>query len=322
MGSPVVFHPLKADPFSIRKRMESLLPDTLLPGLSNAHPLSLLLFDRGLSYLEGIWEGKSFLAVESDGYTFLPAPPPWTLSPKDRSGQILQDPRFWRSLSEALLERNKGISSHLDGLPEGFGLDGFPEPELTDTEFLLCASDWKTLSGPRHKTHRWEVNRLFKSSPDARVLPWDPFYRTSALELLRRFLSERSGKNTGDQDRILLDDQVRAHEKALSSFEDLGLSGLLVLSNRRVLGLGWFAVLPDNRGAIQFLEAREPGLTGISVLLTRHFFEHFPCISLLNIQGDVQNHGIRYAKKRDLPCRMSPVFRITLAVSSGNTPTS
>ncbi|KGA95219.1 hypothetical protein LptCag_2653 [Leptospirillum ferriphilum] len=320
MGSPVHFQPLKTDSIFLRERMGSLLPDSLLPALSYAHPLSLLLFDRGLTYLEGTWKGNLFLAVESAGYTFLPSPPRWTLLPEGPSGRTLGEPSFWRSVSETLLERNNGIPSHLDGIPDASKLEGFPAPELTETEFLLCASDWKTLSGPRHKTHRWERNRLSKFVPDVRVLPWDPLYRKSAHELLARFCRERSRKKGGDQDVILLEDQIRAHEKALSSSEDLGLSGLLVLSKDRVLGIGWFAVLPDRRGAIQFLEAREPGLTGISVLLTQHFFALFPGISVLNIQGDVQNQGIRLAKKLDLPCRLSPVYRITLAVSSGNTP--
>ncbi|EAY57635.1 MAG: hypothetical protein UBAL2_82410029 [Leptospirillum rubarum] len=322
MGTPVLFQPLKSDPVFLRERMGSLLPDRLLPALSNAHPLSLLLFDRGLTYLEGTWKGNFFLAVESDGYTFLPAPPPWTLLPEGPSGRTLREPSFWRSVSEILLERNNGIPSYLDGVPDASKLQGFPAPELTETEFLLCASDWKTLSGPRHKTHRWERNRLSKIVPDARVLPWDPLYRKSAHELLARFRRERERKMRGDQEKILLEDQIRAHEKALSSSRDLGLSGLLVLSQDRVLGIAWFAVLPDRRGAIQFLEAREPGLTGISVLLTHHFFALFPEVSVLNIQGDVQNQGIRRAKKLDLPCRLSPVYRITLGDSSGHTPAS
>ena len=319
-ASPVVFRPLDDDILPLRRRMETLLPDTLLPALSNAHPLSLLLFDRGLTYLESFWEGKSFLTVESDGYAFLPAPPPWTLPPDGSSRRTLKEPRFWKTLADTLREKNKGIPAYLDGLPDTFPPQGFPDPELSEMEALLCASDWRHLSGPRHKTHRWEQNRFFRNDPDARVLPWDPLYRKSTLELLERFFSEKIQKSTEDQDRILLDDQWRAHEKALSSPGEMGLSGLVVLSKDRVCGIGWFALLPENRGAIQFLEARDPGMTGISVLLTHHFFLYHPHAPLLNIQGDVQNKGIRHAKRLDLPCRLSPVYRLTLRFSSREFP--
>ncbi len=303
---------MEDDPRTLLCRLESLLPSSLLPDLSNAHPLSLLLYDRGLTFLEGTWEGKPFLAVDSHGYTFLPAPPPWTLPPEGSSDKILGAPRFWITLADTLLLRNNGVAGHLDGLPDTFCVDGFSRPDLSETEVLLASSDWNHLTGSRHKTHRWEKNQLFRKAPGALVRPWEPRFRRSSQELLERFFSEKAKKTTGDQDRILLEDQWRAHEKALASSEELGLSGFVVLSDGRVRGIGWFAVLPDRRGAIQYLEAREPGLTGIAVLLTYHFFLFHPDVPLLNIQGDAQNPGIQRSKRLDLPCRISPAYRLGL----------
>lgn len=306
---PFDLRPLTGSPESLLHRLGALLPETLLPDVSTAHPLPLLLYDRGLTFWEARWESLPFLVVESGGFFFLPAPPPWTLPAGGAGEHPLAHPAFWSLVSRKLRVLNGGCPGHLDSLPSGCFAPMSSPPVHADTEILLCSREWTTLSGHNHKSHRWEKNRLLREEPRAGTFPWDLRYRKPVLKMLDRFFREKFSRPLEETERLLLEDQWRAHLKALSESASLGLVGLVAGTNDHPLGIGWFAVLREAKGAIQFLEAREPGLPGVSVLLTEGFFSLFPDIPLLNIQGDADSPGMRQAKRLEAPCRLSAVSR-------------
>jgi len=311
-GDPFVLRPLSGSAENLLPRMGALLPETLLPEVSTTHPLALLLYDRGLKFWESSWEGLPFLLVQSGGFFFLPAPPPWTIPPGDPRKHLLLHCGFWDLVSRKLHALNGGFPGYLDSLPSGYAASLPTPPVHADTEVLLCSGEWKNLSGHRHKTHRWEKNRLLREEPLARVFPWEPRFKKPVQEMLAQFFHEKNARPLGETERLLLEDQWHAHQKVLSESARLGLVGLIVASKDRPLGIGWFAVLREGKGAIQFLEARVPGLPGVSVLLTEAFFSLFPEVPLLNIQGDAESPGMRKAKRLEAPCRLSPIHRQTL----------
>lgn len=311
-GDPLVLRPLSGAPESLLPRMESLLPDKLLPEVSTVHPLALLLYDRGLKFWESRWEGLPFLVVESGAFFFLPAPPPWTISPGEPGKHLLLHCGFWELVSRKLHALNGGLPGYLDSLPPGYAAPLPSPPVHADTEVLLCHGEWKNLSGHRHKIHRWEKNRLLREEPLARVFPWEPRFKKPVQAMLTHFFDEKNTRPLGETERLLLEDQWHAHHRVLSESSRLGLVGLIAGSKDRPLGIGWFAVLREGKGAIQFLEAREPGFPGVSVLLTEGFFSLFPEVPLLNIQGDAESPGLRKAKRLEAPCRFTPIHRQTL----------
>lgn len=311
-ADPFVLQPLNGSLESLLLRMGSLLPEKLLPEVSTVHPLALLLYNRGLEFWESRWEGRPFLLVESGGFFFLPAPPPWTISPGDAGNHLLLHCGFWELVSRKLHALNGGLPGYLDSLPPGYAAPLPTPPVHADTEVLLCPGEWKNLSGHRHKSHRWEKNRLLREEPLARVFPWEPRFKKPVQAMLTQFFHKKTARSLGETEKLLLGDQCHAHHKVLSEFSRLGLVGLIAGSKDRVLGIGWFAVLRDGKGAIQFLEAREPGLPGVSVLLAEGFFSLFPEVPLLNIQGDAGSPGMRKAKRLEAPCRLTPIHRQTL----------
>ncbi|MHB1606946.1 MAG: hypothetical protein ACYCTV_11260 [Leptospirales bacterium] len=313
---------IKREPFAGSRipspdTISPLLPRFLQPFISTAHPASLLLFDRGLTFQIASWEGRPFLLLDSDGISFLPAPPPWSFPETGRpSSGDLSFPDFWDCLSETLQQWNGGIPGHLDSLPVGLRASGFHAPQKTETEYILHRASWERLQGMEFRNQRWERNRLLREVPDLRTLPWDNAFRFSAKRLIDRFFAFRSGKTDDPYARILLEDQHSAHEKAIEAFRDLGLTGLVLLSGRDVIAITWFALIPEERSAICFLEARNPFLTGISVFFTQEFFRLFPSFQYLNIQGGSGMVGIEQAKKLDSPQACSPIH--TQSLSSAN----
>ena len=293
---------------SVANEISPLLPRILQPFISTSHPASLLLFDRDLTFWRASWQKRPFLILESAGYFFLPAPPPWTLPgaghPEPGS---LGFPDFWSRLAQTLLEWNNGIPARLDSLPPGLSAEGFQSPQTTETEYIFLRSSWETLHGREFRAHRWERNRLRREHPALRAIPWSGEYLRPAKKLIERFIAFRRSKNDGHYSRLLLEDQYRAHEKALELSGEIGLTGLLLLSGTDLLGIGWFALIPEEASAICFLEARQPEMDGIPVSLTQAFFRLFPRYGHLNIQGGSGILEIDQAKKLDSPQACSQI---------------
>lgn len=291
-----------------------LLPRSLQPFISTSHPASLLLFDRGLSFQTASWKGKPFLLIDDAGIFFLPAPPPWSIPDAAHPlSETLFYPDFWNCLSRTLQEWNGGIAGRLDSLPTGLRAQGFVTPEKTDTEYILHQTQWNTLQGRAFRNHRWERNRLFRNHPEISTAHWNTSYRLSAGKLIERFFSYRSTRSNDPYARLLLEDQYRAHEKALNHAEELGLTGLVLLSGMDVIAITWFALIPEECSAICFLEARNPELTGVSTFFTQEFFRLFPRFLRLNIQGGSGIINLEQAKKFDSPQACSPIHSQSLS---------
>ncbi|MHB1287282.1 MAG: hypothetical protein ACYCYP_12155 [Leptospirales bacterium] len=298
---------------AVRIEVSHLLPRTLQPFLSTSHPASLLLFDRGMTFWKGSWNANFFLLLDSGGHFFLPAPPPWTLPEKGHhSPGCLKFPDFWKCLSETLTGWNNGIPPHLDSLPVGLSAEGFQPPRMTDQEYILMRAPWETLQGTRFRAHRWELNCLRREYNAIQAIPWSPEYRIPAGKLVERFFASCRVKKEDSYTRLLLEDQYRAHEQAIDQSKDLDLTGVLLLSGTELLGISWFALLPDDQSAICFLEARNPDLKGVPTCLTQSFFRLFPKYDHLNIQGGSGVPEIEQAKQFDAPQSCSPIFTQSL----------
>jgi hypothetical protein len=293
-------------PDSLSERLDAL--DRLLPPktrtlLSGTHPLSFLLFDRGVDLWEARWENQAFLVAEAGGHSFLPAPPSWTLA-SGNSG-ALEHPLFWNICARSLASWNNGLAGRLDGLPLGFGVPGYPLPRRTEIDYLLDRTGWVPLEGRSFRAMRWERNRLFRLRPDVRAIPWDNACLSDAKNLLDLFFSNRRERTKDPYALALLDDQRTAHEKALTHWDTLGLEGWTLVSGQRLIGIEWYAT--GSGDAVCFLEARNPDFTGIPVVLTRFYFEAHPDCRWINIQGSAGVPSLERAKSLDCPALSVPV---------------
>lgn len=283
--------------------LDRLLPPKTRTLLSGTHPLSFLLFDRGIDLWEARWENRPFLVAEAGGHSFLPAPPYWTL-PSGNSGG-LEHSRFWKECARSLASWNNGVPGRLDGLPMGFGIPGCPPPRRSEVDYLLDRTGWIPLGGRSFRAMRWERNRLFRLRPDVRAVPWDNTFFSDAIILLERFFANRRERSKDPYILALLDDQRAAHEKALSHSDALGLEGWTLVSGHRLIGIEWYA--RGSGDAVCFLEARDPDITGIPVFLTLSYFEAHPDCRWINIQGSAGVPSLERAKSLDCPALAVPV---------------
>lgn len=287
--------------------LEELLPSNTRTRLSGTHPLSFLLFDRGVDLWVARWEDHPFLLLEAGGYAYLPAPPPWTI-PAQRPVPTgtLERPDFWKDCAVYLASWNGGRPGRLEGLPMGVSVPAGSEPRRTETDYLLERGGWTSFEGHDFKTLRWERNRLFRLRPDLQARHWDDAFRPETKSLLDRFFADRREHTQDPYALALLDDQREAHEKALAQAPALGLEGWILVSARRLIGIEWYA--SGSQDAICFLEARDPELTGVPAQLTRSYFEaHADCV-WINIQGSSGVPSLEQAKSLERPALAVPSY--------------
>lgn len=138
-----------------------------------------------------------------------------------------------------------------------------------EADYLYGASDLADLTGETYKTPRAACNRFLREQGGV-LEPYDARDRTACLSLFHEWSEQKQQAGADDWGRALLQDAAGAHETALSSAHELGLTGAVVRVEGRIraytMGL-WlnpvvFCVL---------LEVADRNIAGLAPFIFREF---------------------------------------------------
>ena len=104
---------------------------------------------------------------------------------------------------------------------------------VKDADYLYAADDLADLMGEAYKSPRAAYNRFVREQGGA-LEPYDARDRTACLSLFHEWSEQKQAAGADDWGRALLQDAAGAHETALSSSHELGLTGAVVRVDGRI----------------------------------------------------------------------------------------
>ena len=102
-----------------------------------------------------------------------------------------------------------------------------------DPDYLYAAGDVADLIGEPYKSPRAACNRFLREQGGI-LEPYDPRDRTACLSLFHEWSEQKQAAGLDSWGGALLQDAAGAHETALSSAPELGLTGAVVRVDGRI----------------------------------------------------------------------------------------
>lgn len=177
-----------------------------------------------------------------------------------------------------------------------------------DSDYLYDAEDLTALIGDSYKSPRAACNRFLREQSGV-FEPYDPGDRTACLSLFREWRAQKQTAGADDWGRALLQDAAGAHETALSSSHELGLTGAVVRVDGRIraytMGM-WlnpvvFCVL---------LEVADRNISGLAPFIFREFCRQARANGAcwINTMDDSGLPGLARSKHWYHPARLLPNY--------------
>lgn len=261
----------------------SLLPPPSVAPLSFLHPAALLLFSDRISYVICPVPpfGEILMAETFDGIRFLPIPPRLLFDPMDRESGS----RFLEQCRKRA-EAEEGFPGRMDHCPPGVLPGVLPRfPSLQEVEYALRRRTLVCPTGNSGRSLRWEANRFGKDHPKALVRPVKEADFPSVLGLVREFGEMKRSRAADDLERLMVEDMMAAHERAVIHHRQWNMSGWVLEEGGRILGVGWYGLSQDETTLVCFLEARDGALSNMGSILTRQVLLAVNSAQWVNMMG-------------------------------------
>ena len=190
------------------------------------------------------------------------------------------------------------VSSYLNGRPCTVSTD------RDNADYLYRRQDLAELHG--HRYHK-KMNRLkvFTNRYDYEVSLYSQDYRDGCRALLAAWQEDQmqAGEN------LSLEREAQATAEALELAEALGISGVVVLVNKKVKGFVLGERLNQETSVCHF-EKADPRMEGLSQLLDREFNRLlFTDCTYVNREQDLGDEGLRLAKNSYHPIELISKYR-------------
>ena len=200
--------------------------------------------------------------------------------------------------------------AHQRGIPCCFtGLDGaecdllethFPgrfriQPDRNTFDYIYAIEDLAELKGRKFQKKRNHLNRFRLEHPAWRTEPLSEENLPAVRQMLHDWYAHRHDVDPHGSytlERIALD-------RALSNPHGLGLEGLVLLEEDRVLAFTMASRLSQNTYDVHFEKAREDvdgAYAAINQAFARHLQQAHPELQFLNREDDMGLEGLRKAK--------------------------
>ncbi|MFZ5863754.1 MAG: phosphatidylglycerol lysyltransferase domain-containing protein [Nitrospirota bacterium] len=221
-------------------------------------------FDYAWTWLHGYF----CLFARYGPHTYMPWPP--------LAGPDAEPPQFPAAVAGAFTlmagSRDHGAAARIEGVDEGecdafvsLGYDILPHA----TEYVYRREALVNLRGNAYKSKRWAWNDFVKQ----RVFTLDPLddrHVAQCLALYRGWREAKFGRTTDEVARAMAEDAESAHRIALTERRALGLTGLVVVIDGRVVGYTLGGLVRPNLFGI-WLEIADPATRGLATYLFREF---------------------------------------------------
>jgi len=170
-----------------------------------------------------------------------------------------------------------------------------------EQEYLYDREALVRLAGDRYKTKRWACNRFIRDHRDdtVRLEPYRSSDRDDCLELFDRWKKQQdesgSPSDQREEDRMMLEDSVSAHRRALENFTALGLTGRLVRLGGRIVGYTFGYPFRPGIFCVLF-EVADREVAGLSAYLFREFCRELSGYATIHAMDDSGLERLRAAK--------------------------
>jgi hypothetical protein len=189
------------------------------------------------------------------------------------------------------------IAQHLSG--RGYQVIS----DRDNDDYVYLRSELAELPGKRFHKKKNRIN-YFTSRYEHTVEPFSGRHRESALQLLDQW--QKVHGDSGSRSQAAETDATR---EGLELAEELGLSGVVVLTDRGVSAFALGEQLNDSTSACLF-EKADPYLEGLAQLVNREFSKSLPAdLTYINREQDLGESGLREAKSSYHPFAMVRKFR-------------
>ena len=174
-------------------------------------------------------------------------------------------------------------------------------------DYVYAIDDLADLRGRKYQKKRNHVNKFHASHPDCQILPLTRALIPQAQAMVEDWYAHREETDpTGD---YML--EKRAICRAFRHFEELGMEGLVLLEENRVLAMTMGSRLSPDTFDIHFEKAREDvdgAYAAINCEFARHLRLAHPELRFLDREEDMGLEGLRKAKLSYLPHHMTEKY--------------
>lgn len=199
--------------------------------------------------------------------------------------------------------RERGIPCRISGLsPEDQELIESLYPgkfrfhcDRDSFDYVYDINDLAELRGKKFQPKRNHVNRFLADYPDAYVRPLDELTLPDCMAFTKKWYERRHA----DDPMADLQMERMALDRAYRHYRELGMEGLLLYADGRVIAMTMGSFLGENTMDVHFEkgDADIPGsYAAINRAFARYLREKHPELRWLNREDDVGSPGLRKAK--------------------------
>ena len=174
-------------------------------------------------------------------------------------------------------------------------------------DYVYAIDDLADLRGRKYQKKRNHVNKFRASHPDCQILPLTRALIPQAQAMVEEWYARREETDpTGD---YML--EKRAICRAFRHFEELGMEGLVLMEDHRVLAMTMGSRLSPDTFDIHFEKAREDvdgAYAAINCEFARYLRLAHPELRFLDREEDMGLEGLRKAKLSYLPHHMTEKY--------------
>lgn len=167
--------------------------------------------------------------------------------------------------------------------------------ERDSFDYVYDIHDLADLKGKKFQPKRNHVNRFLTDYPDAYILPLDEVTLPDCMDFTRRWFARRTEEDpTADfhMEQLALD-------RAYAHFRELGLEGLVLYADGRLVAMTMGSFLSEDTVDVHF-EKADPDYGAAYAVINRAFAryirEKHPQVKYLDREEDMGSPGLRKAK--------------------------
>lgn len=207
--------------------------------------------------------------------------------------------------------KTMGLTPHFSIVPSGY-IEKFPEienyylikKERDNSEYIYDVDSLCELTGTKLHKKRNLISQFNRSYPDFEVHLLNGPYKDQALELSRNLL------NRQEKPSKTLDQEMEAIELSLAHFEQLGLEGIVITIDNKLIAFSVFSPLGHSTVDIQF-EKADSDFKGAAQVINHETAKYLKDKCLyLNREQDLGIKGLRQAKMSYDPVKLITPFSL------------
>ena len=177
----------------------------------------------------------------------------------------------------------------------------------SDYDYIYHIEDLAALKGKTYQSKRNFANRFQKNHPNCQVVPIGEENRRAVEQMLEIWYAGRQEKDPSEDFHM----EKAAVAKALACREELGIEGIALMEDGRVLAMTLGSPLTEDTFDIHFekaLDTEDGAYARINQAFAGYLMEKYPALRYLNREDDMGLEGLRKAKLSYHPARLTEKY--------------